>query len=205
MKHIIKGALTLAIAAQGVLGMTAVASAQAAPAAESWAGAYAGLKAEAFRSGETSYNFVNQGGTTSFPYDLAETTEGGLFMGHNFTYGNIVFGPEIAYTRGGPAEQLTPGSELEGVADLKARVGYATGQVLVYGFLGYSYANWSEFGSRIEIDGKIYGLGVDYLMPSGLFLGAELSRRELEGHYYFGSDYLAAETTSLSLRAGYRF
>ena len=174
-------------------------------AAEAWRGVYGGVKAEAFTGDRIGYNYVGQGQTMTMPYDLEETTEWGVFLGYNFTYGNVVFGPELAYTDAGPVEGLTPYYQMTDALDLKLRAGYVTGRALLYGFLGYSRSGWDDGWEVSEIDGKIYGVGVDYLFDSGLFAGLEYARRDLDGHYLYGEDFVTVDTTSLALRVGYKF
>ncbi|SLN53552.1 hypothetical protein PSM7751_02581 [Pseudooceanicola marinus] len=175
------------------------------PPAEAWQGIYGGLKAEAFSGDRVGYNYVYQGQTVEMPYGLTETTELGAFLGYNFVYGNVVFGPEVAFTEGGPKEELTPVYRMHDALDLKLRVGYVTGRALLYGFAGYSQSAWDDGWDVSDVDGKIYGVGVDVLFDSGAFAGLEYARRDMEGHYIYGDDYVTLDTTSLSLRVGYKF
>lgn len=71
-------------------------------------------------------------------FDLEGATAG-LAAGYNLQTGNWVLGGEVAYSAGEIALNVYPANNyLDGMLELKARVGYAPGKLLWYGTLGWA-------------------------------------------------------------------
>jgi outer membrane immunogenic protein len=85
--------------------------------------------------------------------------------------------------------------------DLKARAGYAAGNILVYGLVGAASATWTDNGNEDNGDGFLYGLGIDYLGSSNVFVGAEYVVRAIT----VDASPFDADVETISLRAGIKF
>jgi outer membrane immunogenic protein len=129
-----------------------------------------------------------------------------LVGGYNLSSGPFVYGAEIAFLSGSVYEEdlngvdTYPDYEFTQFVDLKGRLGYATGDFLVYGALGYSFADWSESGADYDAEGWLAGVGVDYAVGGKYFVGAEYVMRDLHANYPFD-----ATVNTFSVRAGIRF
>lgn len=173
-----------------------------------WSGFYGGLSYAQGRGSDTYFvnGFYDKG-----PLDL-EGGVPGLFAGYNFQRGRLVFGGELAASFG-KIEGVPPGydeQDITALVDLKGRVGYATGRLMVYGALGYSYSQLTEDYLPSEdtwLEGFGYGLGVDYRIGSRFFVGMEYYRREATGPLDYAPfwEIRNGSVETLSLRAGMRF
>jgi hypothetical protein len=137
-----------------------------------------------------------------------------LFLGYNLQRGSVVFGAELGVSGGTITfENINPLNKFDGMVDLKARIGYATGKVLVYGSLGYVRTDRSFAGpvsnDPIATTGVSFGLGVDAMVGERLFVGLEALQRNLttdEGDVGgFPSLSFDNHVNTVSLRVGYRF
>lgn len=152
MRHIASAiALAAAVSATGA----------AAQDANQWTGFYAG-----FATNIISPEFDNSTAMTP----LQEGTGFGAFGGYNFAFGdNFVVGAEVGFS--GPATfqttLATNDFEFERVLNARVRGGYAIGNALVYGSLGYQTA---EYGASAGVstegtaDGLVYGIGLEMLL-----------------------------------------
>ncbi|ABD56099.1 porin family protein [Jannaschia sp. CCS1] len=129
--------------------------------ASQWTGFYAG-----FATNIISPEFDNSTATTP----LQEGTGFGAYGGYNYAFGdNFVVGAELGFS--GPATfQTTLGAndfEFERVLNARVRGGYAMGNALVYGTLGYQTV---EYGASAGVstegaaDGLVYGIGLEMLL-----------------------------------------
>jgi outer membrane immunogenic protein len=136
-------------------------------------------------------------------------------FGYNTQSGSWVFGGEMTVSTGDvDVVGLPSGNYLDGFIDVKGRVGYAIGKVLMYGTLGYGTAD-RYFGNPlvtnepISASGMSYGVGVDVLMSNRFFAGIEYLHRNLD----IGEGELAGFPTSsyehdvktVGLRIGIKF
>lgn len=183
-----------------LVGMIATGVASAAS-AQDWAGFYGGLSI-ATNDGTQDYDFD---GDTD--YDLSGQAFG-LFAGYNVSSGPLVYGGELAFSRGGVYEEELDNSqsyqgefEYTYFADLKGRLGYSTGNVLLFGTVGYSFTEFLSSTDTYDTDGPIFGVGVDYMVQDRYFIGAELLNRS----YDVDVDGFESEINSLSLRGGLTF
>jgi opacity protein-like surface antigen len=149
-------------------------------------------------------------GALTDQYD-AEGTQVSLGVGYNVQNGALVYGGEFSYSMG----KITfPGFDdrnfIDGIIDLKGRVGYATGKLLIYGTLGYTMADQDFLDApAADADGFSYGIGVDMMVSDRLFAGLEYLRRNLdveEGDIVGFPDFsYENELDTISLRVGMRF
>ncbi len=171
-----------------------------APAAASdWSGFYVGGLVS-FESGDVA-GFVNDVQVSSF--DLVATTGFGGFAGYNKQVNALVFGGEIAYTSGDIDIGPLPNSFYTDRIDLKARAGYSLGRAMVYGVVGYSFADVDDSGTIVASSGLNYGVGVDVMVGERFFVGAEYLMRDLSGE--IAPNRADGNLDSASIRAGIKF
>ncbi len=145
------------------LALTAalMASTASAQDAGQWTGFYAG-----FATNIISPEFDNS--TIMTP--LQEGTGFGLYGGYNYALGsNFVVGAEVGVS--GPVSfqtsLATPDFEYDNMINARVRGGYAIGNALVYGSLGYQIANYSAaagISTEGSADGLVYGIGMEMLL-----------------------------------------
>jgi len=163
-----------------------------------WSGFYAGLSAGGYSGME---DFGPDG---SSDYDLSGASRG-VFAGYNWTNGAFVYGGELAYTSGEAKENGLSGGSIypeynySDFIELKGRVGYSVGAALIYGALGYAMGDYDYSGVHYDVDGAVYGVGVDYAFGK-YFAGAEYLRRDLRSDYPTDAD-----VDTLSVRFGMKF
>lgn len=150
-----------------------------------WSGAYIGVHGGyAWADAE---GVLDQGGSPGGPYDLTEfNLDGGIVgahAGYNFQFGQFVLGAEADISVGLASDTLdgVPGlpgdlvnvsGELDVLASVRARAGFAINNILLYGTVGAGYAEYKTSGQfpRIFEDasvtdddwGVVYGGGVEY-------------------------------------------
>lgn len=142
------------------LAAIAATTAQAQDAGQ-WEGFYAGLATNII-----SPEFDN----AALMVPLQEGTGFGAFGGYNYAVGsNFVVGAEVGL--GGPVSFQTslgnPDFEFDNVVNARVRGGYAVGNALIYGSLGYQQANYGAtagLSTEGTADGIVYGLGVEVLL-----------------------------------------
>jgi opacity protein-like surface antigen len=135
----------------------------------------------------------------------------GAFAGYNFQRGAIVYGIEGAYSAGSVRLDDSILSkwdyEFTSIIDVKARVGFAAGNALIYGFAGGT-ASELTFTARSEEylspTGYNYGAGIDLMVTDKVFLGAEYIVRELSDDT---DEFRNIDATlqSVQIRAGMTF
>lgn len=208
MKRTLTAAALISLASPALAGGPAVVAADPVPVAavapaavHDWSGPYIGL-AYGKVSGDLDYT----------PPGAADTLDGGsltsLFAGYLFQRGNLVYGGELAYSRG--KDTFATGFPLENVdtvIDLKGKIGYASNRALFYGVLGYSKLDYSfELFPALDFSasGVSYGVGVDFAATERLSVGLEYLARTTDGDVPGGST-ADIDLNSLSLRIGYSF
>ncbi len=167
-----------------------------------WGGFYLGATFGTGVGGNMAYS-------TGATYATLEPGQSyGVFAGYNVQRNNLVFGGELAYsavnTPGfGPGG--FPNETFDYFADGKVRVGFAMNKALVYGFAGYSASHFTFVsGANHSVSGLNYGAGVDYMVGSRFFVGAEYIVRELEGTTTSLNTH-TANIQEVQLRAGIKF
>ena len=174
-------------------------------AAMDWSGAYAGLAAGT-ANGDMQY----------FVYDAPDTREAvdgsltGLFAGFNVQRGNMVYGGELAYSKGNVEYDTDYG--FTSFLDLKGKLGYASQKTLVYAVLGLTKGEWTEEGfDSISGTGVAYGAGVDFAVSDRMTVGLEYLWRNFDTENFASAVPQIANTNvegdfgTLSLRVGFRF
>lgn len=167
-----------------------------------WSGAYGGLSYNSISGTAESVN-PNFG-----PYDFIDTEEVGVFGGYNWQRGNLVYGGELSYVNNGAGLVLFPTETAGSIIELRGRGGYAFGNALVYGFLGYAASDWTVAccGIAWDVSGASYGIGMDYLITDSIFAGLEFSQRQMSGERpNSGGQDLDLTVDAISLRVGYKF
>ena len=166
-----------------------------------WSGSYCGLS---YSSGGGT-----DAGSSGSTFDYFDDTAIGGFCGNNWQRSNLVYGGELNVTAGSLAIDGFS-DELGTRTELRARVGYAMGDALVYGFLGYGTSDLTfvNTGTGYDVAGGTYGLGVDYMVTDRMFAGFEVSNLELTGTPTVGTGHVVEYThdiTVISLRIGWKF
>ncbi len=122
--------------------------------AQDWTGAYVGVTVGAARSDQSLS--VNGGGSVS-----QNATATGIVAGYQMQNGCLVYGAELAYAKASFApDGVIHVSDTDlTYTDIKARVGYAMGKVLVYGTAGWSYTDllFTGPGATMHTDGAPLG------------------------------------------------
>lgn len=171
----------------------------AAPVTADWSGGFLGAIAS-FTSGTQAENYyANSEEFFDLTYDLEGTVYSG-FTGFNLQSGSFVYGLEVGYIASGLDSTGWTAAGYFGypdiydlhyknLIDLKARVGFATGNVLLFAFVGGTTAQfeYSEggvtFPESYTATGINYGGGVDLLVSDKFLLGVEYIIRDLSGEY----------------------
>jgi len=163
-----------------------------------WSGFYAGAN--------VGVAFGNIENSLAAADDLSNDAIFGAFIGYNQQRGNIVFGGELDYTISPIGFEMFTTTSLDNNIDIKARVGYAVGDILIYGVGGYSFVTLNGF-EPAPLSGFNFGAGIDYKIGDRFFVGAEYLVRSLSGE--FPSDPLNFFTNQLAstakIRAGMTF
>lgn len=167
------------------------------PPVRDWAGFYGGLSYSGI-SGEID---ENTGGGV-FPA-MVDTSGAGVFVGYNWQRGNLVFGGELNYTNFETPFVGFPASFQQNATELRARAGYAMDNVLLYGFVGAAQSRINDGGIIFDQTGISYGIGGQFMVRGGAFVGLELARRDVSGSN--GGATLGSIIDTVSLRVGYQF
>jgi outer membrane immunogenic protein len=170
-----------------------------------WSGAYVGL-GYGIASGDYEFRAATR--------DMADGDIVQLYGGYQIQRGALVYGGELAFgdpndtnvTRIGFPVFYT--ANVIDLIDLKGRVGYASGDYLFYGVLGYSMAEYADDVKAPigwDVDGVNYGIGVDYAITDNFLIGAEYLMRDLTGDNPAGTNTVTIDLDTLSIRATYKF
>lgn len=199
---------------------TALAAAiPAAATAQDWGGYYAGGSIGYETMSAEDLDYGDEDGDASFNPDGFLVAG---FAGYNIQNNNIVYGFEAgASFNTAEAEDGTYLLPLEHKfsGTLRGRVGYATGQMLPYLALGYTFSKFEADhegngnGEDIEdgiFSGPTAAVGVDYAINAQMFGRFEVAHtiyRDNDLEFYDGSDphELSASSTAVTLGIGYRF
>ena len=163
-----------------------------------WSGGYVGLS-YGFASGDYSFTSAPSG------RDMDDGSLTQLFGGYQVQRGALVYGGELAF---GSAQDTVvtgfPNAQVTDMIDLKGRVGYASGDFLIYGVLGYTMSEYSNT-IKWDIGGINYGIGVDYAISDNFVIGAEYLIRDLSGDNPLGTNIATIDFDTISVRAIYKF
>lgn len=176
-------------------------SATPAPSSRDWSGPYVGLTLGS-ASGDLTLSPRPQ------VYDVTSGTYTAIHAGYLFQRGRTVLGAELSYgTADNAGLEGVATSEFRRILDLKARIGFATGNVLIYGLVGRSEVLlYDNPTNDFDMQGTSYGLGAEVALSERLTVGAEYVTREVSGTASVLS-FLEADTTfdTFSLRASLSF
>ena len=169
----------------------------------SWAGPYVG--------GQVSFNSEGQYTLLDLDDPVDEfrfegNTSFGGFAGYNVQKGAFVYGGEAAAISGGFGD-AGAGQSFGPIIDLKARVGIAFGNALIFGVAGGSFTTLDVPPTEaFATSGFTFGGGIDFKINQSMFIGAEYLVRALSGSSNEDAD--ASITTNLQsaqLRVGWTF
>ncbi|MEJ6394471.1 outer membrane beta-barrel protein [Gymnodinialimonas sp. 2305UL16-5] len=169
---------------------------------EPFEGPYVGLEfGHVFGDGELTQS-VPGATTTTLDLDYDNGTAWGIFGGYNVQNGAMVYGGEARYLH---LNEIGAGDDYEipYVADLRARIGYAAGDVMFYGAAGVSFSEYESGVTSIDLTGYNLGLGAEYNVSENLFLRADFTARELSGDS--GGQDLDQTINTVTIGAGLRF
>ena len=166
---------------------------------------------EAFEGGYVALSFGQvRGGFDDTPggsFTLEDGTAFGARAGYNFQNSHLVLGGDLRYLQFNDFQFVTPGigvtAEIDSVTDLRGRVGYAMGEFMAYGALGYSWAELTAIGGVVDLNGVNYALGVEYNVTDSIFVGLDFTWRDLDGSA--GGVDTDADIDTFTLSAGFRF
>lgn len=189
MKTVLK---TLTLAAAVSAGLSNIAAAQD---AEKWEGFYAGARV----------NMQNLD-ISGVPFGFDPDVNAGLFGGYNHAVApNFVLGAELSYD-GGLDYNIGGGNlKLDNNLGVRARGGYAFGNSMLYGTLGYASTEWDVPGFATgSADGFVYGIGLETLLTENISTRFEYTRTD----YDFSGPALggrSGEVDAFSIGVSYKF
>lgn len=183
--------------------------------AQDWSGAYGGASLSIHNGSSTDYY---QGGvydSSNDGYDNPYSRDGNMFSifgGYRWQSGDIVFGPEVAFSSGALKMEGVPENKITDTQSVHMRVGYAMDNILVSAGVGYFRGSLdprcvTTCGSA-KISGASFTLGADYMLTEQAFVGAAVSTRSYDNATYelLSPDWeVGGKDSSLELRVGYNF
>lgn len=159
--------------------------APAAPLGPDWTGFYAG--------GQLGYANI---GTNAAGVD-GEGVTGGVTLGYDYDFGDVVVGGGIDYDMGDI--DLTPAVSVENVFRAKLRGGVKVGNGLSYVTGGYAQADTNALGSE---DGYFVGVGYEHMVTENVSVGFEGLFHEFDN---FNGTALDVDARTLNVRGTFRF
>lgn len=153
-----------------------------------WRGMYVGA---AVSNNSGNMDYVSDADSNSDPsgaFLMVDSSMSGGFIGYNIQNGSVVYGAEMAYFSGDFALVDLPGEKIENILDVKARIGYASGSMLIYSFAGISSGLYGEYEYYyndyfIDFTGSNYSVGIDYKVTDSMFAGVEYIARNVGNRY----------------------
>ncbi|MGA0540957.1 outer membrane protein [Neotabrizicola sp. VNH66] len=111
-------------------------------------------------------------------FDLDDTTSA-AFIGYSRQSGHVVYGVELAYSKG--ADDTINGREVrgDGMVALTGRLGYAWKKSIVYARIGYAISSYEIGGAKADYDGVAYGIGFDHRLNDRLSVGLAVTNFDL--------------------------
>lgn len=180
-------------------------------------GAYAGLELGAATADGTTDYPVLSGGTVNASFDPDNGRSFGVVAGYNLQRGNLIYGAEVRYSNMSHVLQNdAPDPERREVldfSDIRGKVGYVRGDLMVYGALGWSWsrfrvhpsATFDDRDSQTTLNGFNVGLGMEYNISDRWFLGADYTYRDLSGGFDEAPNDSDIDLSTITARVAYRF
>lgn len=174
-----------------------------------WSGFFVGgLLGAAAGSADTGGSALGDIGMSGFA--------GGLLGGYNIQLGSLVAGVEadVTWASLDGSENVAGLNATAGhdwLGSVRGRLGYATENWLLYGTLGYAFADFhldtSDFGTHLSQsahpNGFVYGAGAEYAISPQLSLRGEVLRYTFEDMSFdLPSGVLTADPDVTTVRAG---
>lgn len=157
--------------------------------------------------GGVELGFNSLDNTVGFP--LSSGNSIGLFAGYNHALNSdVIVGGELSY--GGDTDyQIAPGVDftVEGPMELRARLGYVTGNTMIYAALGYSWADYTQTGVGFSdsFEGVSYGLGLETLLTENIMLRLDYTHTEYETGGLIYPSFFDFESDVVTLGVAYHF
>lgn len=151
---------------------------------QSWTGYYIGL--------QLGYADIDGGGLSG------DNSTFGFHSGYDHDFGDFVLGGEVDFDQ--TSLDLNGGAAtVDHVGRLKVKGGYDLGNTLIYGTVGYAFADTSVG----DESAPFYGIGATYRMNNGYSIGAELLEHKFDD--VGGTPGLDLDATTLTIRGSLRF
>lgn len=159
-----------------------------------WSGVYAGLGVGAI-DGDTGFQFLNG---NSVPFDFGTSFVGSVHVGAQHQFGNFLLGVEGSMIVGDingnttcPNVNFTCHAEVDAMWTVGPRLGFAFGNVLLYGTAGYALGSVKTHVRNINTgvnfarsgeqhDGWFAGGGVEFALTNAVILGIDYKHIDLE-------------------------
>jgi outer membrane immunogenic protein len=140
-------------------------------ASRDWTGFYIGVHA-----GYADFDAAHNGDDS----DLATLNGwlGGIQAGYNFQADSLVFGVEADLSaagilEGSDTDHWNEEDGINGLATLRGRLGFAVGDLLLYGTAGLAVVNLDTYDEAQTIGGWVAGIGAEYMVTETVSLKAE--------------------------------
>jgi hypothetical protein len=174
-------------------------------------GLYAGISFGAV-SGEAPFE---EWSSSPEDYSLAGTSTS-VFVGAKFIdFGTFSLGGELAFSGNADGDpdlnsSYDGGYDINWVGDAKLRLsadvgklpGQDSGSITVYGFVGGSIGDASNYyTSGYTFSGSNFGVGVEATLPNNMFVGLEVIQRNVDTYDNYG----VTTHQAASLRVGFKF
>ncbi len=186
------------------------------PPSFTWTGFYAGLNL-----GAGLGSFLG-GGNTYFGSNPDGWLIGGT-IGYNYQSGNLLVGAEADYdwshfaSSATSAPGITSSGNIENIATIRARFGYAMDRLLIFGTGGYAgaevagtlnnYAASAVANQSFWSNGYALGVGAEYAVTPHITLKAEYLFASFGSNNFFAltPNYMSASANVNMLRAGMNY
>jgi outer membrane immunogenic protein len=159
---------------------------------------------------DAGYGFSSSG-----PYFVSGGAFGG-HVGYNLQHGGLVGGAEadIMGSNLTTGQNSSYGLSMTFLSSLRAKVGYAFGDLMAYGTLGYGWGTadvsylWNS--SSNTVNGAVFGVGAEYALTRNVSFRAELLRYQfgdinMTGPFTYISQSVSASTNMLRIGASVHF
>lgn len=140
-------------------------------ASRDWTGFYIGANA-----GYADFDAAHYGDDS----DLATLNgwQGGVQAGYNVQFDSVVLGVEADLSaagilEGSDTDHWNEDAGINGLATLRGRLGFAVGDLLLYGTGGLAIGNLEVYDEAQAITGWVAGVGAEYMVTDSVSLKAE--------------------------------